>query len=152
MFVQSLDVAALNRRYATYLVQLMGLEFTASTENTLTARMPVDERTWQAFGILHGGASVVLAETVGSVAANHCVDFETHFCVGLEINANHIRSMKSGWVYATARPLHLGQSTQVWEIPVTDEEGRLICITRLTMAVRERREGAGGRPIADLHR
>ena len=149
MFRSPIDLAVLNRQYATFLVQLMGLEFTAATESTLTARLPVDERTWQAFGILHGGASVVLAETVGSVAANHCVDFANQFCVGLEINANHIRSIRSGWVEATARPLHLGSSTQVWDIPILDNEGRLVCASRLTMAVRSRQQGTGGKPLMD---
>lgn len=149
MFRTPIDLQELNRRYATFLVQLMGLEFTAATESTLTARLPVDERTWQAFGILHGGASVVLAETVGSVAANLCVDFSTQFCVGLEINANHLRSVQSGWVEATARPYHLGQSTQVWDVPIVDQMGRLVCISRLTMAVRERRTKSGGKPIGD---
>jgi uncharacterized protein (TIGR00369 family) len=147
MFRYPIDVAVLNRQYATFLVQLMGLEFTDATDSTLSARMPVDERTWQAFGILHGGASVVLAETVGSVAANHCVDFTQQFCVGLEINANHIRSVRSGWVEATARPLHLGSSTQVWDIPILDIEGRLVCASRLTMAVRSRQQASDGKPL-----
>ena len=101
--------------------------------------MPVDARTVQPFGILHGGASVLLAETVGSCAANLCVDEERSYCVGLDINANHGRGAKSGWVTATARPFHLGRTTQVWEIRIVDDAGQLVCISRLTMAVVDRR-------------
>lgn len=97
--------------------------------------MPVDARTHQPMGILHGGASVVLAESLGSMAANLCVDTGRRYCVGLEVNANHLRSVRSGRVTGTARPLHLGRSTQVWEIRIEDGQGRLCCVSRLTMAV-----------------
>ena len=97
--------------------------------------MPVDHRTKQPMGIMHGGASCVLAETVGSTAANFCVKERTHYCVGLDINTNHIRSMREGYVYATAKPLHLGRSTQVWEIDIRNEAGQRVSINRLTMAV-----------------
>lgn len=117
----------------------LGIEFTEIGDDWLSARMPVDARTVQPFGILHGGASVLLAETVGSCAANLCVDAEQSYCVGLDINANHVRGAKSGWVTATARPFHLGRTTQVWEIRIVDDAGQLICISRLTMAVVERR-------------
>ena len=90
-------------------------------------------------GILHGGASVALAETLGSLAANFVVDNRTKYCVGLDINANHIRAARKGFVTGVARPLHLGSSTQVWSIEITDEEGRLVCISRLTMAVLDRK-------------
>jgi uncharacterized protein (TIGR00369 family) len=99
--------------------------------------MPVNEKTTQTFGILHGGASVVLAETVGSIGANLAVD-EDHFCVGLEVNANHIRTVRSGYVYALARPFHIGKAVQVWDIRITQEQGKLVCISRLTMAVRHK--------------
>jgi len=97
--------------------------------------MPVDHRTIQPFGLLHGGASVALAETLGSVAANLCVDREKKMCVGLEINANHIRPVTNGFVYGTARSIHVGASTQVWEIRIHNEQEKLVCISRLTLAV-----------------
>jgi 1,4-dihydroxy-2-naphthoyl-CoA hydrolase len=101
----------------------------------LKARMPVDHRTVQPQGRLHGGASVVLAETVGSIAANMALDSAEQLAVGLDINANHIRPVKEGFVYGTARPESLGRTTQVWSIRITDEQDRLVCISRLTMAV-----------------
>lgn len=101
--------------------------------------MPVDQRTVQPMGILHGGASVALAETLGSIAANLVVDEKKKYCVGLDINANHIRAAKKGLVTGVARPLHTGSSTQVWGIEIFDEQDRLVCISRLTMAVLERK-------------
>lgn len=117
----------------------LGIEFVEIGESWVSARMPVDDRTVQPYGILHGGASVLLAETVGSCAANLCVEEDKAYCVGLDINANHIRSASTGWVIGTARPFHVGRSTQVWEIRIVDEADNLICISRLTMAVVERR-------------
>jgi 1,4-dihydroxy-2-naphthoyl-CoA hydrolase len=102
--------------------------------------MPVDHRTKQPFGLLHGGASVVLAETLGSFAASISVDMEKYQCVGLEINANHIRSVKEGYVYGKATPLHVGRQTQVWEIRITNEAGQLVCVSRITIAVLERKQ------------
>ncbi|MET0961786.1 MAG: hotdog fold thioesterase [Noviherbaspirillum sp.] len=116
----------------------LGIEFTEIGEDWLAARMPVDARTVQPFRILHGGASVLLAESVGSCAANMCVDQEQFYCVGLDINANHVRGAKSGWVTGTARPLHIGKSTHVWQIRITNEAGALVCISRLTMSVLRR--------------
>lgn len=113
----------------------IGIEFTDVGDDWLTARMPVDARTHQPYGRLHGGASVALAETVGSVAAASTVDREKFAAVGMEINANHIRPAYSGWVHATARPENLGRTTQVWSIRVEDEAGKLVCISRLTVAV-----------------
>lgn len=117
------------------LAEHIGIEYLQIGDDFLRARMPVDRRTFQPMGLLHGGASVTLAETVGSVAANFCVDRTHYRCVGLEVNANHTRSAKGGWVIGTARPVHLGRTTQVWEIRIEDEAGRLICVSRLTMAV-----------------
>jgi len=117
----------------------IGIEFTAIGEDFLEARMPVDHRTHQPLGLLHGGASVTLAETLGSVAATLCVDETTHFCVGLEINANHIRSVKSGYVKGVTKPVHIGKKTQVWEIRISTTEGELVCISRITMAVLDRK-------------
>lgn len=104
----------------------------------LVGSMPVDERTQQPFGILHGGASCVLAETMGSIAANLVLDNDVEYAVGLDINANHLRSVRSGRVKAVAKPVHIGRSTQVWEIMLTDEKDRKVAITRLTMAVLKR--------------
>lgn len=116
------------------LADQLGIEFVGFDENSLTARMPVDHRTHQPFGILHGGASVALAESVGSLAANLCVA-EDYYCVGLDINANHVRAVREGWVYARATPAHQGATTQVWQIDIRDGRDRLVCTSRLTMAV-----------------
>jgi 1,4-dihydroxy-2-naphthoyl-CoA hydrolase len=118
-------------------VEALGIEFTEMGEDFLSARMPVDERTKQPFGVLHGGASVLLAETIGSVAANLCVEGDA-YCVGLDINANHLRPAASGWVTGTARPFHIGRATQVWEIKIVNDQGQLVCVSRLTMAVTNR--------------
>ena|ERR1044071_1205228 len=115
----------------------LGIEMLELGPDYLRGRMPVDDRTRQPHGILHGGASVALAETLGSVAANLVVDRSRLRCVGQEINANHVRSIAAGWVIGTARPLHLGRRSQVWEIRIVDERDRLVCISRLTMAVVE---------------
>lgn len=113
----------------------LGIEFVEAGDDWIRARMPVDERTWQPFKRLHGGASVALAETVGSMAASHCLDRTKFVGVGMEINANHVRPAHSGWVYATARPEALGRTSQVWSIRIEDEDGKLVCISRLTVAV-----------------
>lgn len=112
----------------------LGIEFVEVGPDFIRATMPVDERTHQPFGLLHGGASVALAETLGSVAS-HCCTSEDRTGVGLEINANHVRAVRSGRVTGTVRPVHVGRTTQVWQIRITDEEGRLVCQSRLTMAV-----------------
>ena len=126
---------ALNAMAADTLVDRLGIEFTEIGADFLTAKMPVDRRTKQPFGLLHGGASVALAETLGSMAASLCVDPATKRCVGLEINANHIRSVRDGDVWGTVTPLHVGRGTHVWQIEIRDERERLICVARLTMAV-----------------
>lgn len=120
------------------LVEHLGIEYTSIGEDHITARMPVDARTHQPFGLLHGGASVVLAETLGSIAAN-LVAPEGKFCVGLDINANHVKSVRSGWVYGTTRPVHVGGKTQVWEIRIENEDEELVCVSRITMAVMDRK-------------
>jgi 1,4-dihydroxy-2-naphthoyl-CoA hydrolase len=117
------------------LVEHIGIEYLEISKDSIRGRMPVDHRTIQPYGILHGGASVVLAETLGSVAANHCVDRTKERCVGIEINANHVRPVSSGYVYGIAKPVHIGRKTQVWEIRITDEKGNLACISRITLAV-----------------
>jgi len=118
---------------------LLGIRFTEIGPDFLRATMPVTEKTHQPFGQLHGGASVTLAETVGSVASLLAVDDQQYLCVGQEVNANHLRAKSSGTVTATARPLHLGGRSHVWHIEIRDEDERLICVSRLTMAVIERR-------------
>jgi len=115
----------------------LDIRFTEIGPDYVRATMPVDSRTQQPFGLLHGGASVTLAETLGSVAANCCIDSERFFAVGQEINANHLRPVLSGRVTGTARPIHRGARSQVWEIRIEDEKGRLTCISRLTMSVVE---------------
>lgn len=113
----------------------IGIEITEVGSDFMVARMPVDHRTIQRIGILHGGASLALAETIGSIAASYCIDREKQYIVGQEINANHIRPVKSGYVHATATPLHLGKSSQVWDIRIRNEEGKLVCVSRFTVAV-----------------
>jgi 1,4-dihydroxy-2-naphthoyl-CoA hydrolase len=117
------------------LVERLGIEFTAVGENSIEARMPVDEKTMQPMGLLHGGASAALAETLGGAGAYLSVE-EGTVCVGLEINANHVRPAGPGWVFGRATPLHIGRTTQVWNILIRDEAERLICVSRLTVAVR----------------
>jgi len=125
-------------RGAHTLVEHLGIRFTEVGPDFLRATMPVDHRTQQIMGILHGGASVALAETVGSFGANMCVDSKLYVCVGQDINANHLRPASSGLVTATARPFHIGSRSQVWHIEIHDERQRLVCVSRLTMAVLDR--------------
>lgn len=129
---------ALNQRGKNTMAEHLNINFIEIGENFLVASMPVDHRTKQPIGIMHGGASCVLAETVGSTAANCCVDIGKQYCVGLDINTNHIRSAREGLVIATAKPFHLGKSTQVWSIEILNEAKQLISVNRLTMAVMNR--------------
>jgi 1,4-dihydroxy-2-naphthoyl-CoA hydrolase len=135
IFKIAIDLTTLNEFGVDSLVSHLGIEFVEAGDDYLTARMPVDERTKQPFGLLHGGASAALAETVGSMAATLCLDRDRQAVVGLEINANHVKPVKAGYVYGTARPVHLGRRTHVWEIRITDEVGNLVCISRLTLMV-----------------
>lgn len=130
-----IDLAELTRLGENSMPGHIGIEFVAIGDDWIKARMPVDRRTHQPFGRLHGGASVALAETVGSIAGSLTVDRETSVVVGMEINANHIRPAKDGFVYGTAKAEALGRTTQVWTIRVTDEEDRLVCLSRITLAV-----------------
>ena len=134
IWIKQPAIDELTKSSSNTMVQHLGIEFTAVGDDYLEARMPVDTRTLQPFGLLHGGASATLAETLGSIGAYHCVE-ENRACVGLEINANHIRSARTGWVTGRARPLHLGRTTHVWEIRITDDHGDLTCISRLTMMI-----------------
>jgi 1,4-dihydroxy-2-naphthoyl-CoA hydrolase len=117
----------------------LGIEWVELGENFFKAKMPVDHRTLQPLGLLHGGASCVLAETIGSVASHLVIDSSQFYCVGIEINANHIRSAREGFVYGTCSPLHVGSSTHVWDIRITNEEEKLICISRLTVAIMKKK-------------
>ena len=135
------DVDALNSMCQGSMVEHLGILFTEVGPDFLKATMPVDPRSRQPLGILHGGASVALAETVGSVGANACVDQDRRYCVGLDINANHVRVMRGGTVVATGRPLHLGRGTHVWQIHIENEDGQLVCTSRLTMIVLDQPEG-----------
>ena len=130
--VQTLET--LNALAAGTLARPLGIVFTEIGEDFIRGTMPVDDRTRQPLGLLHGGASVALAETLGSTGANLCVD-DSRVCLGQEINANHVRSARAGTVTGTARPLHLGGRSHVWGIDIVDEAGALVCISRLTMAV-----------------
>ena len=134
MFIKKIDLDILNKRGENTMASHLGIIFTEIGSNYLVAKMPVDHRTHQPLGILNGGASVALAETVGSTAGNCCVD-EQQYCVGLDINANHLRPVKNGYVHAKASPIHIGKKTQVWEITITDDNQKLTCISRLTLVV-----------------
>lgn len=130
----------LNKMSANTLISHLGIECTAIGEDFIEAKMSVDHRTHQPLGLLHGGASVALAETLGSVAATCCIDIATQYCVGLEINANHIKSVRSGFVYGIAKPVHIGKKTQVWEIRITTEEKELVCVSRITLAIIDKKQ------------
>lgn len=135
MKLHVVDPSLLNKSRSTTLLGALDITITRVTEDFVEGTMPVDHRTHQPYGLLHGGASVALAETLGSIGANLCVDQKSFYCVGLDINANHISGVRSGTVTGVARPLHVGRSTQVWEIRITGDDGKLVCISRLTMAV-----------------
>jgi 1,4-dihydroxy-2-naphthoyl-CoA hydrolase len=140
LFKTQATPASLQNFSANTLVATLGIEFTEVGNDYLCARMPVEARTCQPYGILHGGASAALAETLGSIAASLCLDPARQIPVGLELNANHIRSISAGFVYGTARPIHVGRSTHVWEIRIEDERERLVCISRLTVLIKNRDE------------
>ena len=139
-FIQKgITIEQLNKLSVNTLANSLGIEFVAIGDDFISARMPVDHRTHQPLGMLHGGASVALAETLGSLGAYCCLDNRLQYCVGLEINANHIKSIKEGYVVGTARAIHIGKKTQVWEIKITNDQKELICISRITMAVLDRK-------------
>jgi 1,4-dihydroxy-2-naphthoyl-CoA hydrolase len=129
------DLRELNRIHEATAVAALGIEITAVGEDSLSGTMPVDRRTKQPWGLLHGGASVLLAETLGSAASMCCVDQTTSLCVGLEINANHLRGVRDGIVTGVARPIHLGRTSHVWGIEIRTEDDRLVCVARLTATV-----------------
>ncbi|MBU3662297.1 MAG: hotdog fold thioesterase, partial [Bacteroidetes bacterium] len=127
---QEISLDTLNQRNKNTMSDWLGIELCELGSDFLTAKMPVDHRTVQPLGVVNGGAFCALAETVGSVAANLCLDRSKQVALGLDINANHIRSANKGFVYGKAIPFHIGKTTQVWEIKITDDEGKLCCISR----------------------
>ncbi len=130
-----IDKGNLQKMGKNTMVEHLGIEFTDFGNDFIEARMPVDHRTHQPMGLLHGGASVVLAETLGSVASSLLIDLKKQACVGIEINANHITSVRHGYVTGKATPIHLGKKTHVWDIRITSDAGELVCISRLTVAI-----------------
>ena len=139
IFKESATLESLNKWSRNTLAEHLGIEFVEIGDDFLVAQMPVNAKTHQPLGLLHGGASVALAETLGSVAATLCVD-ENKFCVGLEINANHLKGVRNGFVKGTTRPIHIGKQTHVWEIRISNDLNVLICISRITMAVLEKKK------------
>jgi 1,4-dihydroxy-2-naphthoyl-CoA hydrolase len=137
IWTKEINLEIVQQRSEGTMLEYLGIVFTAVGDDFLRATMPVDERTKQPIGIMHGGASCVLAESVGSTAGNFCIKQDNTYCVGLDINTNHICSIREGIVIATASPFHLGRSTQVWDIQIKNEQGKLISVTRLTLAVLE---------------
>jgi 1,4-dihydroxy-2-naphthoyl-CoA hydrolase len=148
IWFRTFTLEELDRHSRGSMVEILDIRFSEIGPDYLRATMPVDARTWQPFGLLHGGASLVLAETLGSVGANCCIDPGRFYSVGQEINANHLRAVRSGRVTGTARPIHIGGRSQVWEIRIEDDQQRLTAISRMTLAVIEGRApaipGAGG--------
>jgi len=133
----AIDIGTLNKM-SKNMVSFLDIQFSEITDDSLSATMPVDERTKQPFGILHGGASVVLAETVGSVASNLVIGQGDYLPVGLEINANHLRPVTDGRVTAKCTPIHIGKKSHVWDIRLTNDEGKMVCVARLTVAIIEK--------------
>lgn len=140
IFNTNFNLESINGFSQNTMVSHLGIQFTEIGDDYLKATMPVDEKTVQPMRLLHGGASVSLAETLGSVAAMMTVDPNTHYCVGQEINANHIKSAKSGLVEGITKPIHVGKRSQVWEIKITNENQELVCISRITIAVIEKKK------------
>jgi len=132
---ENLDTDSLNLLRKGTMAEWMDISFSEVGNDYLRATMPVNDRTRQPYGLLHGGASAALAETVGSVASAACINPEKQVCVGIEINCNHIKGKRDGLVTATVKPLHLGATTHVWDIRITDEQNQLVCISRLTVAI-----------------
>jgi len=135
MWFKNFTVEELNSRPKNHIGALLGIEFTQIGENFIEGTMPVDERTHQPAGILHGGASVVLAETLGSIASYMIIDPEKYVAVGLEVNANHLRPVKTGLVKGVCTPIHIGAKTHIWDIKLYNNRGKMSCISRLTVAV-----------------
>jgi 1,4-dihydroxy-2-naphthoyl-CoA hydrolase len=135
IWAKEFSLEDLNGRPKGHIGEVMEIEFTEITPDSLSARMPVNEKTRQPYGILHGGASVVLAETLGSVASNLVINSDKYIGVGLEVNANHLRPVKSGFVTGICTPIHIGGKTHVWDIKLYDQRGKMTCVSRLTVAI-----------------
>ena len=141
MFLKEATIEKVNEVCKNTMVEHLGIELTEIGADYLAGRMPVDHRTRQPMGLLHGGASVALAETLGSAACALTINQKHQYCVGMEINANHVKSVTQGEVvYGKVSPLHIGKKTQVWEIRITNENGQLVCISRITMAIIDKKE------------
>ncbi len=143
LWFKTLTLEQLRQLYPAGMADYLGIELTELGPDYLRGTLPVCERTRQPMGLLHGGANVVLAETLGSIAANLCIDTDVYYALGQEINANHLRAVGEGKVTGTAKPVHLGRTTQVWDIRIEDAHGRLSCISRITMAVLQREPQTG---------
>jgi 1,4-dihydroxy-2-naphthoyl-CoA hydrolase len=139
-FNRELSIEKMKPLEANTMAEYLGIEWTELGEDFIKAKMPVDHRTRQPYGLLHGGASCVLSETIGSMASAMVIDHSKFVCVGLEINANHVRSARDGFVTGIATPLHLGRNTHVWDVKIFDEASQLVCVSRLTVAVIPRKE------------
>jgi 1,4-dihydroxy-2-naphthoyl-CoA hydrolase len=135
IWAQEFSLEDLNGRSTGHIGEVLEIEFTEILPDSISARMPVNEKTRQPYGILHGGASVVLAETLGSVASNLVINSDKYIGVGLEVNANHLRPVKSGYVTGVCSPIHIGGKTHVWDIKLYDERGKMTCVSRLTVAI-----------------
>ena len=135
IWFEAITLELLNKRGRKTLVDFLDIEFTAIGEDSLTAVMPVSERIQQPLGIVHGGANVVLAETIASTAANAVVDQVKYYCVGLEINANHIKQVRDGYITGITHPIHIGRTTQIWQIELYNAAGKLTCVSRMTACV-----------------
>lgn len=138
IWFRTYTLTEINSIFDKYMTQLLNIQATSITENTIVATMPITDNVRQPFGILHGGASVVLAESIGSVASNLIIDPEKYAGVGLDINANHVRSASKGTLTAICSPLHIGKTTHVWDIKMYDDANNLICVSRLTVAIVEK--------------
>jgi 1,4-dihydroxy-2-naphthoyl-CoA hydrolase len=138
IWFKKVSIDELNKMHENTMQSFCGIEFIEIGDDYIKARMPVNERTKQPHGLFHGGANVVLAESLGSIAAVLCIDLSKFSCVGLEVNANHIRAVKSGYVYGITTPLHIGRRTQVWEIKIYDSNENLTCVSRITNAILEK--------------
>jgi len=137
-FNKNLSIEMLQPLFPNTMAEYLGIEWVEVGDDFLKGKIPVDHRTTQPYGLLHGGASCVLAETLGSVASAMVIDHSQFYCVGIEINANHVRGAKTGWVTGITKPLHLGSSTHVWDIKLFDDRQKLVCVSRLTVAILKR--------------
>ncbi len=140
IWFKPIDIKTLNELHKNTMQEFIGIEFTEIGEDYIKARMPVNERTKQPLGLLHGGANVVLAESLGSIASLLCLNTDEKTCVGLEINANHIRAVKEGFVHGITKPIHIGRTTMIWEIKIYDDANKLTCISRITNAILDKKK------------